>query len=212
MELLIHFLHDRLAPEAPLDPHHDLEVQQNALNEEDSIGAPEEPPKSQPRDTLSQMNLSESEKKKLLRSGLFTALAIGLHNIPEGLATFIATLANPSFGVSIAIAIALHNIPEGVSVSIPTFFATGNRWKSICWTVLSAMAEPFGAVIGYAIVRGSVDPVTFGGMFGFVSGIMMYVAVRELLPHAHKYDPQDLYSTKAFFAGVLVMALSIQLF
>eukprot|EP00475_Leptophrys_vorax_P002630 TRINITY_DN1147_c0_g1_i1.p1 TRINITY_DN1147_c0_g1~~TRINITY_DN1147_c0_g1_i1.p1 ORF type:complete len:331 (-),score=103.81 TRINITY_DN1147_c0_g1_i1:134-1126(-) len=155
---------------------------------------------------------SKRDNAKLLRAGLFTALAIGLHNIPEGLATFVATVANPTLGGSVAVAIALHNIPEGLSVSIPTYFATGSKWKSVIYTVLSACAEPFGALIGYAVVGSSINPFTFGAMFSFVSGMMVYVAARELLPQAHRFDKNDKYATKAFFGGIFIMAISIELF
>jgi ZIP family zinc transporter len=156
--------------------------------------------------------LSVEEKNRLLKAGLFTALVVSLHNFPEGLATFVATIANPSLGVSVAIAIGLHNIPEGISVSIPTYFATGSKWKSILWTFLSALSEPCGALIGYLIFKTSLSPLAFGGLFGIVSGMMVYVCIRELLPNAFAHDRKDLYCTIGFFTGLIIMAISIELF
>jgi ZIP family zinc transporter len=174
-----------------------------------SIVKDEESSPSQPLDTNT---LSEDEKNRLLRAGLFTALVIGLHNFPEGLATFVATIANPSLGVSVAIAIGLHNIPEGISVAIPTYFATGSKWKSIFWTFLSALSEPCGALIGYLVFQNSLSPLAFGGLFGVVAGMMVYVCIRELLPNAYAHDPKDSYCTLGFFTGLVVMAISIELF
>ena len=91
--------------------------------------------------------------QKLMRMGLFTALAIGIHNFPEGLATFLAALQDPHLGVAIAVAIALHNIPEGISVSVPIFYATGNRKKAFVYSLLSGLAEPVGAGIAYLAIR-----------------------------------------------------------
>lgn len=157
-------------------------------------------------------NMTAEEKQELKRAGMFTAIAIGLHNIPEGLATFISTIANPSVGASVAVAIGLHNIPEGISVCVPTYFATGSMATSVAWTFFSAFSEPVGALIGYAIVRNTLDKFTFGSMFAIVSGMMVYVAAAELLPNAHRYDPKDKYVTKAFFFGTFIMAISIEMF
>ena len=88
-----------------------------------------------------------------MRMGLFTALAIAIHNFPEGLATFLASLQDPTLGVAIAVAVALHNIPEGISVSVPIFYASGNRKKAFFYSLLSGLAEPLGAGIAYLLLR-----------------------------------------------------------
>ena len=75
---------------------------------------------------------------------LLIGLAIAIHNFPEGLATFVATLSSPSLGVALAIAIALHNVPEGVCVAMPVYYATGSKWKGFLWALLSGISEPFG--------------------------------------------------------------------
>ena len=147
---------------------------------------------------------------KLLRMGILAALAIGIHNFPEGLATFIAALDNPKVGIAIAIAIALHNIPEGVSVSVPIFYATDSRAKAFGWSVLSGLAEPLGAAIGYLLLRNFFSPDVMGFAFGAVAGIMVFISIDELLPTAREYGKghETIYGV---IAGMGVMALSLLL-
>jgi len=154
---------------------------------------------------------------KLLRMGLFTALAIGIHNFPEGLATFLAALEDPSVGVAIAVAIALHNIPEGISVSVPIFYATGNRGKAFVYSLLSGMAEPVGAAIAYVVLRmvvggagGVIPPQIMGVLFGGVAGIMVYISLDELLPTSRAYGKEH-DSLIGLIAGMAVMALNLLL-
>jgi zinc transporter, ZIP family len=157
------------------------------------------------------------QQRKLMRMGLFTALAIGIHNFPEGLATFLAALQDPGLGVAIAIAIALHNIPEGISVSVPIFYATGNRKKAFFYSMLSGLAEPVGAIIAYMAIRfvvgsenGMVPPEVMGILFGGVAGIMVYISLDELLPTSRAYGKghDSLYG---LVAGMMLMALSLLL-
>jgi len=155
--------------------------------------------------------------KKLLRMGLFTALAIGIHNFPEGLATFLAALEDPSVGIAIAIAVALHNIPEGISVSVPIYYATGNRKKAFAYSLLSGVAEPVGAGIAYMVLRfflaseaGVVPPQLMGMLFSGVAGIMVYISLDELLPTSHAYGKGH-DSLLGLIAGMAVMALSLLL-
>lgn len=154
---------------------------------------------------------------KLMRMGLFTALAIGIHNFPEGLATFLAALQNPKLGVAIAIAVALHNIPEGISVSVPIFYATGNRKKAFFYSVMSGLAEPVGAVIAYLLLRlffggdsGAIPAQVMGILFGGVAGIMVYISLDELLPTSRAYGKGH-DSLFGLMGGMLVMALSLLL-
>ena len=154
---------------------------------------------------------------KLMRMGLFTALAITIHNFPEGLATFLAALKDPKLGVAIALAVALHNIPEGISVSVPIFYATGNRRKAFCYSVLSGLAEPLGAVVAYVALRflvggpdGVIPPHVMGILFGMVAGIMVYISLDELLPTSRAYGKSH-DSMLGLVAGMLVMALSMLL-
>lgn len=155
--------------------------------------------------------------KKLLRMGLFTALAIGIHNFPEGLATFLSALQDPGLGVAIAIAIALHNIPEGISVSVPIFYATGSRKRAFLFSFLSGISEPVGAIIGYVIIRfflgsGSniIPPQIMGILFAGVAGIMVYISLDELLPTSRAYGKGH-DSLFGLFAGMILMALSLLL-
>ena len=154
---------------------------------------------------------------RLMRMGLFTALAIAIHNLPEGLVTFMAALQDPALGVAIAVAVALHNIPEGISVSVPIFYATGNRKKAFAYSVLSGLAEPFGAVIAYMMLRiiftgsaGVIPPHLMGILFGGVAGIMVYISLDELLPTSRAYGKGH-DSLFGLAGGMLVMALSLLL-
>jgi ZIP family zinc transporter len=158
-----------------------------------------------------------SHNHKLMRMGLFTALAIGIHNFPEGLATFLAALQDPSLGVAIAVAIALHNIPEGISVSVPIFYATGDRKKAFLYSMLSGLAEPVGAGIAYLAIRfylggGNVvvPPEMMGILFGGVAGIMVYISLDELLPTSRAYGKGH-DSLFGLVGGMAVMALSLLL-
>lgn len=161
--------------------------------------------------------VSETEKtdhnSKLLRMGIFTALAIGIHNFPEGIATFFAALQNPKLGVAIAIAIALHNIPEGISVSVPIYYATGNRKKAFCLSFLSGLAEPIGAgfafLVAYLITGTTTIPMHVTGiMFSAIAGIMVFISLDELLPTSRAYGKGH-DSLTGLIAGMMTMALSI---
>ncbi len=152
----------------------------------------------------------KAETANLHRLGLFTALAIGIHNFPEGLATFVATLHDPKVGLAIAVAIALHNIPEGVSVSVPIYYATGSRKRAFGLSVLSGLAEPAGALIGFVLLRNFLSEAVMGVLFGIVAGIMVFISIDELLPAAREYGEahEVLYG---LVAGMAVMAISLLL-
>lgn len=152
--------------------------------------------------------ISESQKKGLLRMGLFSALAIGIHNFPEGLATFISALEDPALGLSIAIAIAIHNIPEGIAVSVPVYFATQSRKKAFSYSFLSGLAEPVGALIGFFFLMWFFDESVFGITFGIVSGIMIYISLDELLPTAEKYGEHHI-AIYGLISGMALMAVSL---
>ena len=154
---------------------------------------------------------SESHKANLMRMGMFTALAVGIHNFPEGLATFTAALGDPSLGIPIAVAIAIHNIPEGIAVAVPVFYATGSRKKAFRLSLLSGLSEPVGALIGYLLLYRFFNDITFGLIFASVAGIMVYISLDELLPAAREYGEHHL-SIYGLIAGMAVMALSLLLF
>lgn len=154
---------------------------------------------------------SESHKSNLMRMGLFTALAIGIHNFPEGLATFTAALKDPNLGIPIAIAIAIHNIPEGIAVAVPIFYATGSKKEAFQLSFLSGLSEPVGALIGYALLSRFLNDVVFGIIFASVAGIMVYISLDELLPSAREYGEHHL-AIYGLLAGMAVMAVSLLLF
>ncbi len=159
-------------------------------------------------------NGANGHDKKLMRMGLFTALAITIHNFPEGLVTFLTALEDPSLGFVIAIAIALHNIPEGISVSVPIFYATGSRKKAFIYSALSGLAEPLGAVVAYALLYlflgGEIPTQVMGILFAGVAGIMVYISLDELLPTSRAYGKGH-DSLLGLIAGMAVMALSLLL-
>jgi len=147
----------------------------------------------------------------LKRTGVFTALAIGIHNFPEGFATFISSLDNLTLGLSIALAIAIHNIPEGMAVSLPIYHATGDKKKAFWYATLSGFAEPIGAVIGFFILFPFMGEATLGVTFGLVAGIMIYISFDELLPAARVYG--NAHTTIAgLILGMLIMAISLLAF
>lgn len=140
---------------------------------------------------------------KLRKTGLVSALAISVHNFPEGLASFMAAMADPVAGVSIAVAIALHNIPEGITVSAPIYHSTGKKGKAFLYALLSGIAEPVGALVGYFFLRSVFTPFTFGLVYAIVAGIMVYLAFDELLPTAENYGRHHL----VIWAVIIGMAL-----
>ena len=143
--------------------------------------------------------------------GLFAALAIAIHNFPEGLAAFASALTDIKLGIPIAIAIAIHNIPEGIAVSVPIYYATGNRKKAFMYSFLSGLAEPVGALIGYLILFSFFNDVVFGILFASVAGIMVFISLDELLPSAERYGKHHL-SIYGLVAGMVVMAVSLLIF
>ncbi|OQA89597.1 MAG: Zinc transporter ZupT [Elusimicrobia bacterium ADurb.Bin231] len=163
------------------------------------------------------MHDHSARHRKLMRMGMFTAASIAIHNFPEGLATFLAALHEPGLGIPIAVAIALHNIPEGISVSVPIFYATGNRKRAFLYSLLSGLAEPFGAGIAYLLLRlffgsatGVIPAQIMGILFGGVAGIMVYISLDELLPTIRAYGKGH-DTIFGLVAGMFVMALSLLL-
>lgn len=154
---------------------------------------------------------AEMREQKLLRMGTLTALAIAIHNFPEGLATFTAAVKDPSLGIAIAVAIAIHNIPEGIAVSVPIYFATGSRKKAFVLSFLSGLSEPLGAIIGYSILVFFFNELIFGVLFAAVAGIMVFISLDELLPTAREYGDPHL-AIYGLIAGMMVMAVSLLMF
>ena len=171
---------------------------------------PEEQANEEAKEILSDAE-EKDNAKKLLRMGLFTALAIAIHNFPEGLATFISAMQDPGIAIPIVVAISIHNIPEGLAVSVPIYQATGSRKKAFWYSFLSGLAEPVGAIIGWFILMPVMNDVVFGIIFAAVAGIMVFIAVDDLLPTAHECGEPHL-PIRGLIVGMAVMALSLLLF
>jgi len=162
-------------------------------------------------DMTDEKRSTQQKKGKLMRMGLLSALAIAIHNFPEGLATFTSALKEPSLGIAIAVAIAIHNIPEGLAVSVPIYFATGNRRKAFWYSFLSGLSEPAGALVGYLLFARFFGDVTFGILFALVAGIMVFISLDELLPTAREYGESHI-SIYGLVSGMMVMSVSLLLF
>ncbi len=155
-------------------------------------------------------NSKDSRQARLYRMGLLSAFAIAIHNFPEGIATFMAAIADPALGIAIATAIAIHNIPEGIAISIPVFYATGSRKKAFYLSFLSGLSEPVGAGIGFLILMPFITQTLMGILFAGVAGIMVFISLDELLPAAETYGEHHL-AVYGLIAGMMVMAASLLL-
>lgn len=153
---------------------------------------------------------AEARDERLVRMGVLTALAIGIHNFPEGLATFVSALQDQGLGLSVAVAIAIHNIPEGIAVSIPVFYATGSRKRAFWMSFLSGLSEPVGALVGFLLLQAFFTPAMFGYLFAGVGGIMVFISLDELFPTAREYGQGHL-AIYGLVAGMGTMALSLLL-
>ncbi len=153
----------------------------------------------------------ENNRAYIKRVGLLTAVAITAHNFPEGLATFFATLESPSVGMPLAFAIAIHNVPEGIAIAVPVYFATHNKFYAFGASLLSGLAEPVGAAIGYYALANVLSHGTFGIVFGLISGVMVFLALDELLPAAKRYAKGH-ETVYGLVAGMGVLAISLVLF
>ncbi len=176
-----------------------------------SFENPHEPRLIEEMEKMDEEERAEIEKKNdLFRMGIFSALAIAIHNFPEGLATFASALQDPTLGLSIAIAIAIHNIPEGIAVSVPIYYATGSKRRAFLLSFLSGLSEPVGALVGYFILFNLFNELMFGVIFAAVAGIMVFISFDELLPTAEKYGEHHI-AVYGVVAGMAVMALSLVL-
>ncbi len=147
----------------------------------------------------------------LARAGLLAAAAITAHNVPEGLATFFSTLNDPGVGSSLAVAIAIHNIPEGVTIALPIFYATGSKMQALIWTLVSALAEPLGALVGYLVIGGDPSAMAYGIIFGLIAGVMVFLSLDELLPMAKRYA-RGHETVYGIVVGMALLAVSLVLF
>lgn len=160
---------------------------------------------------MNTISLESAGNKNLMRLGVFSAIAIAIHNFPEGMATFVSTMENPQAGISIAIAVAIHNIPEGIAVAIPIYYATNSRGKAIGNSFLSGIAEPMGGLLGYFILAAIFKESFLGIILAAVAGIMVYISLDELLPTAEKYGKHHV-AIIGVIAGMAFMGFSLLFF
>lgn len=158
--------------------------------------------------SLESMGREGNSRSRLMRTGILTALVVGIHNFPEGIATFMASMNSPEIGIAIAVAIAIHNIPEGIAVSVPVYFATQSRKKAFWYSFLSGLAEPVGALAGYFILMPFMSPLMLNCIFAVVAGIMVFISLDELLPAAEEYGEHHI-SIYGLLFGMAVMAISL---
>ncbi len=151
------------------------------------------------------------KNNKLYRVGIFSMVAIILHNIPEGMATFMAGNTDIKLGISLTVAIALHNIPEGISISVPIYYATNSKIKAILYTALSGLSELFGAFITYLFLKPFISDTIMGLLFAIIAGIMLHIAIYELLPTSFKYNNKRL-TIILFLIGIVFMLTNHVLF
>jgi len=168
-----------------------------------------------PHDYMAEHHHPETEndqdaalKNRLLKAGLFVALGLGIHNFPEGMASFATALSDPQVGIVIAIAIAIHNIPEGLAVSAPVYAATGSRSKAFWWSFLSGVAEPVGASLAALVLMPFLNEAVLGGLLSVVAGIMVFISIDELLPVSRAYGEEHL-SIVGIVVGMAMMAFSL---
>ncbi len=129
---------------------------------------------------------NNKENNKLYKIGIFSMLAICLHNIPEGIITFISSYENIALGLSLTIAIALHNIPEGISISLPIYYGTKSKFKALLYTFISGISEPIGGFLIYLAFRNYINDFILNFILLFVAGMMSYLSLVKLLPEALK--------------------------
>lgn len=151
------------------------------------------------------------EEGHLSKLGLMSAIAIAIHNLPEGLAIFTAGLKDITVAVPIAAAVVLHNIPLSIAISVPIYYSTGSKKKAFLYSLLVGLCQPFGAIMGYLILSRFFNDMVFGVLFSIVAGIMIFVSLDELLPASQKYEDHHL-SVYGAIAGMIIMALSMVFF
>ncbi len=157
---------------------------------------------------VEQMEAPVKKGSRLMRMGIMTAMAIGIHNFPEGIATLVSAVENPALGIAIALAIAIHNVPEGIAVAVPIYQSTQSRRKALLMSLLAGLAEPLGAIAAYLVLMPFLTPVLMAQIFAMVAGIMVFISLDELLPATHAYGEHHI-AIYGLVAGMAVMALSL---
>ncbi len=173
---------------------------------------PLNPNETEGRESELSSDQGQRRTSTLLRSGLLVAVVLALHNFPEGMATFIATYSDPALGLTLATAIAIHNVPEGIAVAAPVYAATGSRSKAFWWTTASGLTEPLGGLLAAALISWVLPASLFGVLYGLVAGMMVFLALDELLPAAWRYQTDKHQTIYGMVAGLAVVAASLVLF
>lgn len=151
------------------------------------------------------------ESAHLTSLGLFSALAIGIHNIPEGLALFTTGLQDISLAYPVAAAIIMHNIPLGMAISFPLYYSTKSRLKAFTYTSIVGLMQPLGAVLGYLVLYNNLNDLVFGIVYCVAAGIMIFVSLDELLPEALRVEDHHI-SVYGAIIGMIVMAIALNVF
>ncbi len=172
------------------------------------IPASENPHEMHTIEEIGNCEVPQYHPHKLMKTSVMTALAITIHNFPEGLATFMSAMAVPKLGIAIAFAVAIHNIPEGIAVAIPAYCATGSRKKAFLYSLLSGAAEPLGAIFAFLFLAPFINETLLGIIFAAIAGIMIYISFDELLPTAQEYGEHHL-TLYGLLSGMMVMAVSL---
>ncbi|XP_024399666.1 zinc transporter ZTP29 isoform X1 [Physcomitrium patens] len=155
-------------------------------------------------------HLMRQRRKQVLMSGIVTAVGIGLHNFPEGIAVFLGSIKGLRVGISLACAIALHNIPEGVAVALPVYFATESKWKAFQLAAFSGLAEPLGVIIVATLFPQSMPHHILEGLLAGVGGIMAFLTLHEMVPLALEYAGRR-QAIASVFIGMALMSVSLYL-
>ena len=154
---------------------------------------------------------NNNDSSSLYKIGIISMIAIILHNIPEGIATFMASNMDKTLGLSLALAIAAHNLPEGISISVPIFYSTNSKKKAFIYTFISALSEPFGAILAFLFLQKFVTDSFMGILFAFIAGIMIHISLYELLPEVKNYNHKKM-SSIFFIIGIIFMSVNHFLF
>ncbi|RLN63572.1 hypothetical protein BBJ29_009150, partial [Phytophthora kernoviae] len=158
------------------------------------------------------IKMNEAAKEKLQQMGILSGIAIALHNIPSGIATFTAGVEVPAIGLAMAIGVGLHNIAEGVAIAAPVYFATGSKCKGITWCIVAAIAEHLGAFIAFAIVNDDGHSHE-AALYGIVAGMMATMTVKDVFPTAYVYANGRVHLvSNGVLIGMVLMATGLSFF
>ena len=151
------------------------------------------------------------ESNNLYRVGILSMIALMIHNFPEGIATFMTAYNDLSMGISLGIAIMLHNIPEGISIGVPIYYSTGSKGRGLLYSFISGLAEPLGALMAFIVLKRFINDVTISMVLILVAGIMITLAIDEMLPEANKYQKhkQNIFG---LILGLILVLINVLLF